>query len=216
MQTLTEILVREKMAGRVITDARIARFVDGSPQRRYNLVNRAVKAGELVILRRGTYLLSGLMAERYPHPFVIAQAIRPGSFVSMESALGFHGLIPEAVPMTLSVAPGRRTLTVTNDLVGRYKFVPLALRRGHFLEGVGRYEFSLQHALVAEPLRAMLDIVAMRRLEPAAMTDFVASMRIDLDELGPVEPGFWEAMSETYLHIRMRRCIEALREELRQ
>ncbi len=53
MQTLTEKLIQAGWMGRVLSLAQVARLLDGSPQRRYNLVNRALQHGELLQLRRG-------------------------------------------------------------------------------------------------------------------------------------------------------------------
>jgi len=216
MQTLTERLIQARLADRVVNRDQAARLLDGSAQRRYNLVNRALKAGELIRLRRGLYVVSPAVSGRLPHPFVIAQSLASGSYVSMESALAWHGLIPESVPVTLSVVPGRRAIDVGHEVAGMYRFVPLALRRGYFLQAVDRHEISGQHALVADPVRAMLDIICYRRLAPADMPDFVGSMRIDVDDLGPIGPEQWDIMTETYLHRRMRECIKVLRSELQR
>ncbi len=216
MQTLTERLLQARLDTQVISQDQAARLLDGSDQRRYNLVNRAIKAGELIRLRRGLYVLSPIVTGRLPHPFLIAQALAPGSYVSMESALSWHGLIPEAVPITLSVVPGRRSMDVVHDVAGMYRFVPLALRRGYFLQAVDRHEFSGRHALVADPIRAMLDIVCYRRMGAADMTNFVGSMRIDVDDLGAIESEQWDIMVETYQHRRMRECIQSLRAELQR
>ena len=91
--------------------AQLARLLDGTPQRRYNLVNRALKHGELLQLRRGLYLLAPQSANKLPHPFVLAQALQTGSYISFETALSFHGWIPESVPVTLSVVPGLLAMT---------------------------------------------------------------------------------------------------------
>lgn len=154
---------------RVVSQAQLARLVDGTPQRRYNLVNRAIQHGELLQLRRGLYLLAPNKQNSSPHPFVLAQALRSGSYISMESALSFHGWIPESVPATLSVLPGRRQLEVNHPVLGLYRLYPLALQRGQFLQAVDRHTFSGQMALVAQPLRALLYMVCLRKLEVADM-----------------------------------------------
>ena len=56
-------------------------------QRRYHLVHRAIKAGELLRLRRGSYLLAESFRDYPIHPFALAQAFVPGSYVSYETAL---------------------------------------------------------------------------------------------------------------------------------
>lgn len=43
----------------------------------YNLVNRAMAAGELVRLMRGLYILHFDIAGETPHAFVVAQHVRP-------------------------------------------------------------------------------------------------------------------------------------------
>ena len=50
-----------------------------------------------------------------PHPFLVANALHRGSYVSLQSALAFHGVIPEHVPTVTSVGPGRPE-TVRNVL----------------------------------------------------------------------------------------------------
>ena len=198
---------------RVVSQAQLARLVDGTPQRRYNLVNRAIQHGELLQLRRGLYLLAPILQNSLPHPFVLAQALQPGSYISMESALSFHGWIPESVLTTLSVLPGRRQLVVNHPVVGLYRFYPLALQQGQFLQAVDRHTFFGQTALVAQPLRALLDMVCLRKLEAADMKTLAASMRIDDELFDSVDPATWELMQQVHLHKRMRECILSLRRE---
>ena len=199
---------------RVVSQAQLARLVEGTPQRRYNLVNRAMQHGELLQLRRGLYLLAPKMQNSLLHPYVLAQALQPGSYISMETALSFHGWIPESVPTTLSVLPGRRQLVVNHPVLGLYRFFPLALQRGQFLQAVDRHTFSGQTALVAQPLRALLDMVCMRKLEVANMKTLAAFMRIDEELFDSVDPDTWELMQQVYLHKRMGECIQSLRREV--
>jgi len=58
MQTLIEHITNAGLGERVVTEAQLSRLLDGTPQRRYNLVNRALHRGDLLRLRRGRYLLS--------------------------------------------------------------------------------------------------------------------------------------------------------------
>ncbi len=167
-------------------------MLDGTPQRRYNLVNRALHDGELLRLRRGRYLLASALARRKPHPFVLAQALRPGSYVSFETALGFHGWIPEATPPILCVAPGRRRLERIDPRFGEFRFYPLALTTGYFLRGVERHILGDQTALVAQTLRALLDRFCLRKqpypglaaLRQALLKDDSIGRQLDLSFYG--------------------------------
>ncbi|MCF8210293.1 MAG: hypothetical protein K9K38_12985 [Rhodoferax sp.] len=208
MQALTDKIIQAGWGERVLSHAQVARLLDGTPQRRYNLVNRALRHGELVQLRRGLYVLA--RQAQLVHPFVLAQALQSGSYVSFESALSFHGWIPEAVPVTLSVLPGRRQLASDLQALGLFRFYPLALLPGQFLQGVDRHTFAGQSALVAQPLRALLDMICLRKLEADRVLELTQSMRIDADLLLQTPAPVWQALLQVYAHQRMARNIAVL------
>lgn len=212
MQRLTEELIQAGWAGRVLAKTQLARLLKGTPQRRYNLVNRALRHGELLRLRRGLYLLAPAREGKVPHPFVLAQALQPGSYVSFETALSFHGWIPESATVTMSVIPGRRRLELEPSSLGLFRFVPLALRRGYFLEAVDRVELAGQVALVAQPLRALADLICLRKLQSGSIALFTRSMRIDAERLARTRPAEWRALERVYTHKRMAVAIRELKE----
>ncbi len=214
MQTLTEAIITAGWRERVLSESQLARLLGGSAQRRYNLVNRALHRGELVRLRRGRYRLATSMAGTAPHPFVIAQALRAGSYVSLESALSFHALIPEAVPSTLSVVPGRRRDDMTVHDLGTFLFWPLALNPGYFLEGVERVVLDGQAALVARPWRALLDRCALFRADWSGLADLLHSLRIDPDDLAVLRADELDALKPVYRHRRLHTLIDTLQREL--
>jgi len=119
-------------------------------------LSRWVKAGKLLQLRRGLYALAPIWQKAEPpHPFLIANALQRGSYVSLQSALAFHGLIPEHVPVVTSVSP-RRPETVRNKM-GTFQFIHLA---DGLLFGYKRLEVApRQFAFIASPEKALLDLV---------------------------------------------------------
>jgi predicted transcriptional regulator of viral defense system len=118
-------------------------------------LSRWVKAGRLLQLRRGLYALAPTWRKAEPHPFLIANRLQRGSYVSLQSALAYHGVIPEHVPTVTSVGPGRPE-TVRNPL-GTFQFNHLA---GTLLFGYSRVEIApRQFAFVASPEKALLDLV---------------------------------------------------------
>lgn len=62
-----------------------------------------VRDGKLVQLRRGKYLLPEAYRKQQPSNYILANQLYHPSYVSMESALSFYGLIPEFVPMMQSI-----------------------------------------------------------------------------------------------------------------
>lgn len=70
-------------------------------------LSRWTSAGRLVQLRRGLYVIAPPYAKLVPHHFAVAARLHPPSYVSLESALAYHGLIPETVPVVTSVTTRR-------------------------------------------------------------------------------------------------------------
>ncbi len=140
MQTLTQALVDRGLSERVISENQLRRMVPGSDQRRYHLVNRAAAAGELFRLRRGRYVLSNALRRRPAHPFALAQGFEAGCYVSFETALAYHGWIPEAVRTVTSVTPGRKWWECQNAALGSFSFHPLAIEPSGFLLLVERVQ----------------------------------------------------------------------------
>ena len=129
-------------------------------------------AGTVVQLRRGLYALAPPYRRRVPHPFVVANHLVRGSYVSRESALAHHGLIPEHVPEVTSVAarrPHRRSTPL-----GRFDFRHIGRDAmwGYRQEEVAPGEW----AFVATPEKALLDLVHLRTRGDAP--ELLASLRL--------------------------------------
>jgi predicted transcriptional regulator of viral defense system len=214
MQTLTQQLIDLGLKNRVLADSQLARIVGGSRQRRYGLVNRAMKAGELLRLTRGSYLLADRFRDYPSHPFALAQAFVPGSYVSFETALAHHGWIPEAVYTTASVVPGRKSLDYTHPVFGHFSFHPLAIQTGYFLELVERVQITQQALLVAEPLRALMDLVCLRKVEWQGMEWLIEGMRIDDEILRTVTRADIRILELVYKQKRVKTFLTSLAREL--
>lgn len=191
MTPLTEIIIDAGYAGRVLSARQIEHLLESGRGRRYGLVNRALKANELLQVRRGLYVLAKKYQPNNIHPFVLAQQLMPGSYVTAESALSFHGWIPEAVRSVLSVTAKGKSLSYEHETLGRFEFRRMTVNSGYFLQAVVRHELQHQVALIAEPLRALLDLVYLRKLPWQGLGYLVDGLRIDEQQL----------LSLTYLDI---------------
>jgi predicted transcriptional regulator of viral defense system len=214
MQTLTKQLIELDLSNRVFTDAQLARIIEGSKQRRYHLVNRAIKAGELRRLRRGSYLLAESFRDYPAHPFALAQAFAPGSYVSLETALAHHGWIPEAVFSTASVTPGRKSFEYQHSVFGHFSFHPLAIQRGYFLELVAREQSGGHTMLVAKPVRALLDLVCLKKIEYPGVNWLLEGLRIDYEYLQQITNADIRTLKLVYKHKRVTRFLDSLAREL--
>ncbi len=116
---------------------------------------RWTKTGRIKRLRRGLYTLAPPYRKVEPHPFLVANRLRPASYVSLQSALAYHGVIPEAVPVTMSVTTARSERLDTP--LGSFGF--RQVRRAYFF-GYRQVELEQgQHAFVARPEKALLDLI---------------------------------------------------------
>ena len=179
MTALVKEISAAGLAGRIVDERQLAELVGGSPARRYGLVNRALKEGALVRVKRGTYVLGTPYRADPVHPFAVAQSLLPGSYVSFETALSYHGWIPERVFTTASVSPGRKTLDYATEAFGSFAFHPLAIHDYRLLTSVDRVALGKLTALVAQPLRALLDLVALRKQPWQGLDWLKDGMRID-------------------------------------
>jgi hypothetical protein len=155
----------------------LAGDVDAADVRRQ--LSRWVASGRLFKLRRGLYALAPPWRSRPPHPFVVANRLVAGSYVSLQSALAHHGLIPEYVPVTTSVSLGRPCSFATPLGSFEYRHVTPAL-----FFGFGAVEVSPgESALVASATKALADLV---HLVPAGdARPYLDSLR--LQNLGRLE-----------------------------
>ena len=113
------------------------------------------KSRRILQLRRGLYALAPPYQKVKPHPFLVANAMVPGSYVSCQSALSHTGLIPEWVPMVTSVSTGRPG--IWNTPLGEYWC--RHIRKGLYF-GYRRIEVVPgQHAFVALQEKALLDLI---------------------------------------------------------
>jgi len=127
----------------------LAGNVDPNDVRRQ--LSRWTRAGKIHQLRRGLYAFAPPHSKVVPHPFVVANALVTGSYISGTSALAHYGLIPEYVPRTFSV-----TLTRPSQWDSGFVFQHLA---PHLFFGYQSIEVAKeQFAFIAQSEKAILDL----------------------------------------------------------
>lgn len=118
-------------------------------------LSRWTQTGRVYQLRRGVYALAPPFRKVKPHPFLVANRLVRGSYVSLQSALAHHGLIPEAVPVTTSVTALRPARWDTPLGAYEYRHLKEELLFGYQATDV----VSDQQAFVATAEKALLDLV---------------------------------------------------------
>jgi hypothetical protein len=171
-------------------------------QARYDLVNRALKNNSLIILKRGLYLISSLFRRENPNAFVLAQQIYGPSYISLESALSFHGWIPEAVLQTTSVC-SKRSKTFTNE-VGEFSYQHIPSE--DFYVGV----ISFEEALMASPWKAVADCIYAYEKQWKSPLDLTLDMRIEAEDMLASDLNVLKDLSINYPSKRVRNILEKL------
>ena len=92
-------------------------FLEGVTDQRGKIA-RMLSSGELISLRRGLYV-----SKRTLDPHCLAGPIYGPSYISFETALSWHGMIPEGV-MEIASATLNRVAIFENEF-GRFRYQPI-------------------------------------------------------------------------------------------
>lgn len=150
-----------------------------APEEIRRQLSRWSAGGRLIQLRRGLYALAPPFARQVPHPFAVAGRLVRPSYVSLASALAYHGLIPESVARVTSVTT-RRPARISNALGA---FVFRHVQRAFLSHYVQAEVAPGQVAFVAEPEKALLDLYY---LTPGTIDEaFVTELRLDASGIDP-------------------------------
>ena len=110
-----------------------------------------VRAEKVTQLRRGVYTLP----QNDPHPFIVANHLVKGSYVSLQMALGYYHLIPEHVAVITSVTTQR-----PNKFANRFgRFTYRHITPNLFFGIEYRHLVNDEYAYIATPEKALLDLV---------------------------------------------------------
>lgn len=181
---------KEKFCEMPFISARGVMRFEKDPQTMRNQLTRWQKRGLVIRLKRGIYALNENDRKINPSRFFLANQLLWPSYVSLESALGYYGLIPEAVADITSVS-ARKTSRFTNP-IGRfiYQRVKPEAFRGYrsYKDGSGL------ECLIAEPEKAVVDFLYLnlRKFKSGAKAVFKESYRFqNIEKLKPRKVIFW-------------------------
>lgn len=167
-------------------------------------LDRWIKAGKIHQLRRGIYMLAAPYQKKKPHPFLIANWLQKPSYVSMQSALSFYGMIPDIVNETVSVTSVRNERLHTH--LGDFEFRHVSK---NFFVGYRLLDLAGQQAFVATPEKAILDLIY---LQPGGDDPgFISELRLqNLDNLNIEEFRIQEKLFDKPKIYRAIQMIELL------
>lgn len=194
-----------------LTDAELDTMLNGTPDSRYGKVKRLLAQGKLLHIRRGLYCLTDVIGYRgKPHPYELAQYIYGPSYISLESALSFHQLIPERV-YTVTSATGKRSKEFHSSL-GVFSYLHLPLE--NLFTGVELVNENGHRFFVAKPWKAICDYVFCYKKDWHSLEPLLESLRIQFDNLPILHNEEIQLLDEYYHSIRVSRFLKGVQKAL--
>ena len=174
----SEKIIENNLHKHIIRDIDLGNLFKGSDARRYALVNKALKKQELIRISRGYYLMAQKYQKDIPSQHYIANRIAPNSFVSAESALSFHGWIPEKVTQTISIIAFGRNKEFETPF-GYYIYKKTPVLNHNFFIGVKAHTINNNTVYIASPMRALIDYLYLHKIKDANIDFLASSLRIE-------------------------------------
>ena len=87
MKKFIECLKEQNIQDHILSDHDLSVILGGTAASRYGLVNKAIKRGDLLRIRRGVYVLAKQHRRTALSAYTLANRIIGVSYVSLESAL---------------------------------------------------------------------------------------------------------------------------------
>lgn len=209
MNSLVEKVI-ESVSSDVFSDTTVRHLIKGTDHRRYGLVKRAIESGEILHLRRGLYMLANKYQRGPCNLHEIAQKIYGPSYVSLESALAYHGWIPEAVYAVTS-ASIKRSIRIETPLgVFNYNRIP----SNKFFVGVQRITSGKSVFLMASPWRALADYVYVYKKKWRSLKPLVESLRIDESHFKNVDFQLLDELYQSTRSVNVKQFIHGIKKEM--
>lgn len=155
-----------------------------------NKIANIEQAGKIIRLKRGMYVVSPEVTKQLLSVELIANHIYGPSYVSMESALRYYGLIPEQVYTVRSLTTNRSKSF--ENAIANFEYITTNVAYysiGIKLETIeNRYTF-----LIATPEKALCDMITATphlriQSEKALVAYLNEDLRFDMSDLGNMDP----------------------------
>jgi len=184
-------------------------ILDKTADSRQAIIKRAVGKGYLIPVRRDLYLIKNAKKSSLD-PFEIASIIYGPSYISFESALSYHGWIPEAV-RTITCASVKRGKEFETPIgVFSYEHIPTKA----FSLGVGQHQQGALTLFIASPIKALADYIYARRRTWESMEDLSNDLRIEIESFENSDKKLFVQLIESYPSPRVKKVLSVLLKEL--
>jgi predicted transcriptional regulator of viral defense system len=176
-------------------------------------ISDLLRKGIIIRIKKGLYIFGD---EYRRSPFsreILANLMYGPSYISLEYALHYYGLIPERVETATSVTTGRSRRFSTPVGLFTYRMIPLEA----FRVGMSRIEIGEGRAFImATPAKALADKLQEVRgigiQSQRELKDYLEkNLRVDLAPLNEMDPSELDAVSRGYQSRRIRLLSDLVR-----
>lgn len=165
-----------------------------------NLANKAKRLeldGKIIRLKKGLYVASPKASRMELSPFLLANHIYGPSYVSMQTALRYYGLIPEAVYSVQSMTTG--VAREYENAIGTFNYVHVP--SDYYNIGVTMKESADATFMIATPEKALCDLMVFTsylnlRYQTSMRNYLEEDIRFDMDALLNFDLGIIKECSE--------------------
>jgi predicted transcriptional regulator of viral defense system len=192
-----------------ISGVDLQNILDKSANSRHAIIKRSVQENYLVPLRRDLYLIKN-SRKSLVNSFEIATIIYGPSYVSFESALSYHGWIPEAVRTTTCASVKRTKEFETPIGIFSYEHIPIKA----FSFGVEQHEQNGLTLFIATPWKALADIIYARKRTWLTIDDLSEDLRIEPESLQNSDSKLLAELIENYPSPRVKNALYVLQKGL--
>lgn len=177
--------------------------------KRYDTVKSALAKGILISIRRGLYLIGPPYRKETSDPYEAAQLIYGPSYISFESALSYHGWIPEAVYAITCACAKRSKVFETQIGTFRYFHTPAT---NFFLNAYAPKEKS--SFLIAEPWKAIADMIYSTKKHWSSLEELSEDLRIERETLQQSSQGSLLHIAKYYESYRVQNMFLQFHKEI--
>lgn len=159
----------------------------------HNKISELEKSGKLIRLKRGMYVVSTRVSEKLLSEELIANHLYGPSYVSMEFALRYYGLIPESV-YTIQSMTTKHSKEFKNS-IGTFQYTQCS--KEYFSIGIKQEIKELTSFLIACPEKALCDLIIHTpnlnlRFQKDILLYLEDDLRFDMEAFYQMDKSFFE------------------------
>ncbi len=170
MQKLNLFEVQQKLKNKIFSNQDLIANFGANKRAVEAFLSYNYREGKIQRIRRGIYSFTGENID----PFSIANTIYNPSYISLETALSFYGLIPEVVYSVTSITTKATREFVFNDINYSYQSIKMAAFTGYV-----PLDKNNTKVLIATPEKALADYYYFQSLGKKTKNDRIDTSKIN-------------------------------------